>query len=106
MMILYFLHMLVQFIWMELFYSYYVPLIKTEFEYRMDDYDHKMTIYKYLNIKSKKYLVFISGSYQMRYVCYIKKMIFDLKTRCPKIYNEYEILVIEKHDVIEHCYAR
>jgi len=100
-MLLFFL-MLCQYIYLcvFLFFNSTVGiLLETIYEYKMDGFSHKATIYK-TNNKAKRLIVIISGSYKLSYDVYIQKFIYDIKNNPyfhPK-YGQYEIIIFEKLD--------
>jgi hypothetical protein len=74
-------------------------------EYRLDDEDieqKRMTVYHnrrvLIEATPRKCICFISGSYQLTFHAYIKKMIYDLQQYHLDIFTEYECLVFEKLD--------
>jgi len=101
-MFLYFGLMIIQYGYLWIF-SYFNPvmnfLFQSVYEYTMDGINHKATIYK-TNNKSKKLLLMISGSYQLTFDIYMKKLIHDIKNN-PYFHNttgQYEIVIFEKLD--------
>ena len=83
----------------QLFYINYFSygetiLPRTVFTYSNDNFKHEMNIFK-TNNDSKKYLICLSGSYNLQYSFYIKKVLYDLQ---PQLANQYEIIVLEKSD--------
>jgi hypothetical protein len=70
-----------------------------EYKYKLGDIDHKLITYKSKSLSTKlpkKVILFISGSYELYFDAYVKKMVFDLQQL--KIDDEYELVVFEKLD--------
>jgi len=70
-----------------------------EYKYKLCDIDHKLITYKSKHLSTKlpkKVILFISGSYELYFDAYVKKMVYDLQQL--KIDDEYELVVFEKLD--------
>lgn len=97
-MFYYFFHMISQYAYLSLSLCfYYDPTImkKMDYIYSIDDVLNKATIYR-KKITAKKIILFISGSYRLKYDEYIKKSIGDLTRK--KIFEDYDMIVFEKTD--------
>ena len=94
MIIYYLIIVIVQYIYMLVYYNTNTSLEKTVFNYTLDNCKQEMNIYK-TNSKSKKYIICLSGSYCLHYSVYIKKFIQDL-INTTEICNTYELIVLEK----------
>jgi len=96
--IFYFIYMLIQHFYMLFIYANRLPVLtKTTVDYTIDDVSHKMVVYK-TNRQLKKYILFISGSYQLLYDVYIYKTIRDLQESHTNLFYAYELIVFEKPD--------
>lgn len=94
-MFLYFFWMVVQYVHMILYYSDNPCLFKTEYEYSLGTLRERATIYSSFPPKPK-IMLFLSGSYNLTFDVYIKKMIRDIQSSGQ--FADYQMLVYEKTD--------
>lgn len=94
----YLIWMIIQYICMLLFYSTNSHLLQNPYTYTMDNITHNATIYTSSAQSKPKILLIISGSYNLTYDVYIKKLVNDLYKIHPSMIKTYQIIVFEKLD--------
>ena len=95
-MLLILITVIIQHIYLFLYFNDTTKYKKEIFQYLSSDYSYKqeMTIYKCGNLSSKKVICCISGSFILTAAPYVQKMVFDLLS----IQHLYCFLIIEKMD--------
>jgi hypothetical protein len=90
------IYVILQYIYL-LFFTKEPEMRVEEYKYKLDDINHKLITYKSKPLPEnlpKKVILFLSGSYELYFDAYVKKMVYDLQQL--KIDDEYELVVFEK----------